>query len=120
MDASEFFRYLFFTVAGAIVGALASIASFRAKFVVIDLRFKQERERSATLRAHDKEMLETTLATMRKEIRRARLASRRMEDRQRVSLELMADIARKLGVDHRGIGVDVLSRTITDKDDTSQ
>lgn len=117
MDAAEFFRYLFFTVAGALVGALASIAAFRAKFIVIDLRFEQDAKERATQRDHDKKMLELTLAGMKKEIRRARRATRRMEDRQRVSLELMADIARKLGVNHRGIGVDALSGALTSNGD---
>lgn len=112
MEAADFFRYLFFTVAGAFVGALGSIATYRARFTLIDAKFSQEAERYATQRAHDKEMLEITLASMRKDIQRARRASARMERRQQVSIELMADIARKLGVEHRALGVDALTHSL--------
>lgn len=116
MEASDFFRYLFFTVAGAFVGALGSIATYRARFAVIDLKFDEQSRAYATQRKHDKEMLELTLTDMRKDIRRARRASSRMERRQQVSIELMADIARKLGVEHRAIGVDALTHSLAQAD----
>ena len=114
MDGADFFRSLLSTLAGAIIGALSAIATFRAKFIVIDLRFQQEAERYATQRAHDKEMLDATLGAMRRDIQRARRASTRMERRQSVSLELIADIARKLEISHRAIGTDAAARTISD------
>jgi hypothetical protein len=101
--------------AAAAIGAVGTVAAFRARFVIIDKRFESEKEIRAMERRHDKEMLDQTLRMMRRSIRNTREVAERIEKRQQVSLELVASIATKLGVDHRALGTDALVRIVNEE-----
>ena len=119
MTAEDFFKLIGAAIIGAIGGMLGTISVFRSRFLLIDARFESTARETATLRAHDKEMLELQLAQLRKSIRAAARTARRIEGRQRVQLELTADIARSMGLKHRALG-DTLTREITETDKGDQ
>jgi hypothetical protein len=111
VTADDVFKLVAAVVLGAISGSLGTISVFRSRFLLIDARFESTAKEAATLRLHDKEMLDMQLAALRRSVRGAARTAKRIEGRQRVTLELLADVARSMGLKHRALG-DTISREI--------
>lgn len=115
MNGDEIFKLLL----SAAAGAVASLVTVRTKFAIIDARFDSEKQLAATLREHDKAMLEKAFEQMRAEMREhhrtERQRARALGRRQRVMLELVADVANSMGIKHRALGVDAMVRSFTEE-----
>lgn len=100
----------------AAASVVSSLVAVRTRFALIEARIEREKHETATLRQHDKEMLDAQLSEMSARIDRhhkqARSSWSRAARRQKVTLEVIAEIAVKLNVKHRALGVDALVRTI--------
>jgi hypothetical protein len=106
-------------IEGIIIAAasvVSSLVAVRTRFALIEARIERDKSEAATQRQHDKEMLDSTLADIRADIQRhhtqARNVARASARRQKVTLELVADIAHSMNISHRALGVDALVRTI--------
>lgn len=94
-------RIIELVVAGGVsaaLGALATLATIRVRIIRLEDR--------VTVDERALERLESEIRTELKQIHR----------RQEVSLRLMADVARSVGVDRRGVD-DTLVRFLTDKEE---
>jgi hypothetical protein len=116
MDKELDFIKLF---AGPLIGFLASVTLFRARFTSIEKDIEAAREARGSLaamiesdRKHDREVFTAALESIRQEIERecgnTAAFQKRIERRQTVSLEIIAALAHKTGVRHRALGSDAL------------
>jgi hypothetical protein len=99
-------------VGGAIVGFLAAFAVFERRVTKIEENLNAHKEQVDRDRKHDHQMLEVSLAGIKQDIaaqrERFEEAHAATERRQKVSLDILANVARKLNVAHRAIGADAL------------
>lgn len=99
-------------LAGPLLGFLASVTLFRGRFVAIEKDIEAMRKANDVERAHDRELFAQTIRAITEQIARECVTTeafqKRMERRQKVSLEIIASIAHKNGVSHRALGTDAL------------
>lgn len=99
--ASDIARAFGSTIVTALVSFLAAAGMFRFQLSAHARQVERDRE-------HDKELLKKDFDAMTKT-----LAS--IESRSRISLEIVAGIARAQGISHRALGVDALINLMEDK-----
>jgi hypothetical protein len=90
----------------ALFGFLAALATFRARFTLIDAKHETLRAELLAAREHDRELLRLQLEALRTDIKRS-------ERLQTVVLELVSSLASKHGVTHRALGSDALAEILT-------
>jgi hypothetical protein len=105
-------------VVSAILGFLGAIAVFRSRFDVESTKREALAEQIARDRVHDRELISQKLEQVSKALEdycgRGDDYFRSIDRRQKVSLDLLSDLARKNGVVHRALGSDAIARAITD------
>lgn len=92
---------------GALVGYLGAIATFKAQFVRVDERHNALKQQIDRDRTSDAALRTQELTALREQLQR-------IEQGQRVILQLAADMARASGVKHRAIGEDAVARFLSE------
>lgn len=107
------------TIVGAILGFLSTVAVFRSRFDVQDQKLVDLERLLEERRQHDRELVERSLAEVSRRVdESAKMSAEhyaRIERHQRITLELVASLARRQGVTHRALGTDVVARVLRDE-----